>query len=150
MDYSLEFVEQVTDSIEEKMQKDLVAYETSHGIDFNYKKFALVLTASDGELVGVLQGYTVFAEIYVDNIWVHSSSRGRGYGSKLLQELESRFQGRGFNNINLCTSAFQAPAFYQKCGFTLEFVRQNAKNPQLSKSFFVKYFQDQKQTQGVI
>lgn len=63
--------------------------------------------------------------------------------------LESRFAGQGFNNINLVTSAFQAPAFYQKCGYTLEYVRKNAVNPQLSKAFFVKFFTDEVQTQGL-
>ncbi|MDR1254909.1 MAG: GNAT family N-acetyltransferase [Puniceicoccales bacterium] len=48
----------------------------------------------------------------------------KGYGRKLLQELELQFEGKGFWNINLCTSEFQAPEFYKKCGFELEFIRK--------------------------
>lgn len=66
---------------------------------------------------------------------------------KLLKE---QFEGKGFNNINLVTSAFNAPEFYKKCGFTVEFVRENKINPQLTKTFFIKYFKNERQTQGVI
>jgi ribosomal protein S18 acetylase RimI-like enzyme len=86
----------------------------------------------------------------VDDMWVDSSCRGKGYGRKLLQELENRFEGKGFNNINLVTSAFSAPEFYKKCGFIVEFVRENKINPQLTKTFFIKYFKNEHQTQGII
>ena len=67
----------------------------------------------------------------------------------LSEDLEQRMS-EGFNNINLCTSAFQAPEFYKKCGFTAEFTRENKINPKLSKTFFVKFFEDEKQTQGLL
>lgn len=67
----------------------------------------------------------------------------------LLAELENKFRGKGFNNINLVTSAFQAPTFYKSCGFKEEFKRYNEKNPKLTKSFFVKYFAEDSQIQGL-
>ena len=30
--------------------------------------------------------------------------------------------------------------FYKKCGFDVEFIRENNDNPKLNKYFFVKYF----------
>lgn len=42
--------------------------------------------------------------------------------------------------MNLSTYGFQAPEFYKKCGFTLEFIREDKKNPKLTKYFFVKFF----------
>ncbi len=50
----------------------------------------------------------------------------------------------------MVTSAFQAPGFYEKCGFQAEFVRINKKNPKLTKTFFVKFFSDEIQTQGIL
>ena len=50
----------------------------------------------------------------------------------------------------MVTSAFQAPGFYEKCGFQAEFVRVNKKNPKLTKTFFVKFFNDEVQTQGIL
>jgi hypothetical protein len=39
---------------------------------------------------------------------------------------------------------------YKKCGFVEEFTRINKKNPKLSKTFFVKYFDEEDQFQGVL
>lgn len=148
--YKIEFVDNLSESIEEKMRKDLVAYESSHGIDVNYKRFSIVLQDTEGEAFGVLNAFTAFAEVYIDDIWVEKSHRGKGYGKVLLQELENHFEGQGFNNINLVTSAFQAPEFYKKCGYRVEFVRENKKNPKLTKTFFIKYFKNEVQTQGIL
>lgn len=147
---SIELVDKISDDTEERMRRDLVNYERSHGIDVNYKRFSLVVKNEDGVIVGVLNAYTVFAEVYVDDLWVEESYRGKGYGRALLQDLESRFKGKGFNNINLVTSEFSAPKFYEKCGFEVEFVRENQKNPKLTKTFFIKYFNEDIQTQGTI
>ena len=143
-------VETLPPEVEEKMTKDLIEYESSQGIDVNYKRFALVLSDDNDEVIGVLNAYTAFAEVYIDDMWVYSIHRGKGYGRKLISELEDLFKGRGFNNINLCTNTFNAPDFYKKCGFQLEFTRKNLKNPKLTKYFFVKFFDDEIQTQGVL
>ena len=45
-------------------------------------------------------------------------------------------------NINLTTYDFQAPDFYKKCGYEVEFVRKNKEEPKLTKYFLVKYFND--------
>lgn len=146
----IQFVDQLSDEIEEIMREDLVNYESSHGIDVNYKRFALVLTDENKHPVGVVNAFTAFSEVYVDDMWVHSLHRGKGYGKKLLKTLEDRFEGKGFNNINLVTNAFNAPDFYKKCGFTEEFVRVNKVNPKLTKTFFIKHFKNTNQTQGIL
>ncbi|HRE32420.1 MAG TPA: GNAT family N-acetyltransferase [Candidatus Berkiella sp.] len=148
--YQIKFVDEISEEIEEKMLNGLVAYERGHGIDVNYKPFSLLLNNDEEEVIGVLNAYTAFAEIYIDDIWVDEAYRGQGHGRKLIEALEMQFEGEGFNNINLVTSVFQAPEFYKKCGFLVEFVRENEKNPQLTKIFFVKYFSDETQTQGII
>ena len=91
-----------------------------------------------------------FPKVYVDDIWVDPLHRKHGVGKKLLDELEKRFTNKGYNNINLVTSDFQAPNFYKKCGFELEFVRINKINPKLTKYFFIKYFPHKDQHQGVL
>ncbi|MBA8666415.1 GNAT family N-acetyltransferase [Holosporaceae bacterium 'Namur'] len=146
----IEFVNVIPNEVEEKMYKDMIKYEYNHDIDVNYKQFSLILTENSNEVVGVLKAYTAFAEVYIDELWVDSSHRGKGYGRKLMQELENHFHCNGFNNINLVTSNFQAPGFYLKCGFTAEFVRINKKHPKLTKTFFIKYFTEELQTQGII
>lgn len=148
--YDINFVDQIPEDFEKIMRKDLVEYEAYHGIDVNFKRFALVLTKKTGEIFGALNAFTAFSEVYIDDMWIEKSQRRKGYGSKLIQALEDYFEGKGYNNINLVTSAFQAPEFYKKCGFTAEFIRENKINPKLTKIFFVKYFKNQVQTQGII
>lgn len=148
--HTVEFVDKLPEEVEEKMRKDLVEYENSHGIDVNYKRFAFILKGEQGDVLGVLNAFTAFAEVYIDDMWIYKPFRGKGCGKKLLQALENHFKGKGFNNINLVTSAFSAPGFYKKCGFTVEFVRENKKNPKLTKFFFIKYFDDGMQTQGIL
>ncbi len=145
----IELIDALPDNIEQQMREDLIKYETSHRVDVNYKPFNLVLFEGD-KTIGVLSAYTAFAEIYIDDLWVDSAYRNKGYGRKLLQALESRFEDKGFNNINLVTSAFQAPEFYKKCGYEIEFVRKNIQNPKLTKTGFIKYFKNKNQTQGVL
>lgn len=148
-EYKISFVDTLAEDIEKTMREDLVEYETIHGIDVNYKRFSLVLTNISDEVIGVLNAFTAFSEVYIDDMWVHKPYRGKGYGSKLIRALEEKFEGEGFNNINLVTSAFQAPEFYKKCGFIAEFVRENKVNPKLTKTFFVKYFKNKIQNQGL-
>ena len=144
------FVDSLSEELDQRMSEGFEAYEASQGINVNYKRFSVVLYNDKDIAYGVINAYTAFAEIYIDDIWVDSDCRGKGYGRKLLQALEEHFKGQGFNNINLCTSAFQAPEFYKKCGFKAEFTRENKINSKLSKTFFVKFFEEEKQNQGLL
>ncbi len=145
-----EFVDELDEAISKKMEEGFAVYEKSHGVFVNYKPFALVLKSAQNHVIGVLNAYTAFAEIYIDDMWVNEAYRSRGYGRKLIAKLEDHFKDKGYNNINLVTSAFQAPDFYKKCGFELEYIRENKINSKFTKFFFVKYFDNQTQTQGLI
>lgn len=136
----IELTEKLSKESVKKMCKGFIEYEKAHEIDIKYKEFAFVLLDEDNTTFGVLSAYTAFAEVYIDDIWVDKSVRGKGYGRQLLNTLEEHFKGKGYNNINLVTSSFQAPGFYKKCGYEVEFVRENKTNPMLTKTFFIKYF----------
>lgn len=90
------------------------------------------------------------AEVYVDDIWLKPEYRRKNYGRILLEELEVRFKGKGYNNINLVTNGLQTVAFYKKCGYEVEFTRINKNNPKLNKTFSIKYFNDTNQHQGLL
>ena len=89
MNYIIEFGDELSHIEEEKMTKDLVAYESTHEIDVNYKKFLLVLKDDNGFVFGVLKAFTAFAEIY-----------GNGFTSPLLLK-HSQPQQQG-NRIFRC------------------------------------------------
>lgn len=145
----IEFLPELDDDTKKIKEQDWALYDAAHGTYVNFKPFAVTVRDDSGEIVGAAECYTCYSEIYIDDFWVHSAHRGKGYGSKLMEAIENEFRGKGFNNINLVTSHFQAPEFYKKCGFTLEFVRQNTPNPKLTTYFFAKFFDDEEQKQGV-
>ena len=150
MKVKVELVDRLPNAIEKIMENDLITYENNHGVDVNYKKFSLVLNDEANQVIGVINAFTAFSEIYVDDMWVHSEHRKKGYGKLLLKTLEDHFENKGFNNINLVTNAFNTPEFYLKCGVTIEFIRENKFTPKVTKTFFIKYFKNEHQTQCVL
>ncbi len=95
----ISFVEQLSEEINEKMEKGLKEYETSHGIDVNYKPFALVLFNEKNEVIGALEAFTSYSSIHIRDLWVDKSHRGIGYGRKLIVELEKLFKGKCITRI---------------------------------------------------
>lgn len=66
--------------------------------------------------------------------------RGKGIGTQLIKQTEKWAKSKSqLKYIYLVTCKFQAPEFYKKCGFKLEFVRENKITPALTKYFFIKY-----------
>ncbi|WP_378081478.1 GNAT family N-acetyltransferase [Aeromonas bestiarum] len=135
----IEYTEDLSEAADAKMTEGHENYERENGIAINFKNFSFTLSDEKGEVFGVLSAYTAYSEIYVEDLWVDESLRQKGYGRKLLQTLEHYFDGKGYNNINLVTNEFQAPLFYKKCGYDIEFVRVNKSNSKLTKTFFIKY-----------
>lgn len=114
-------------------------YEEENGVLCNYTPFYFV-AKNLGAIIGAVSGYTCYKEVYIDDILVHSMYRGQGVGRRLLEKVEEHFAPMDFNNINLVTNGFQAPLFYEKCGFQLEFVRKSRVNHKYDKYFYIKYF----------
>ena len=121
------------------IEAEQVKYETEHGIACNYAPFCFVAKIDD-EIIGAITGATYFSEIYIDELVVKEGHRGKGIGTQLINTVLEYYKDYGFNNINCCTNEFQAPQFYEKCGFELEYVRRNKANPKLNKYFYIKYF----------
>ena len=128
--------DETLDSFIEDQQVD---YETKNGVTCNFTPFSFVAKLGD-EIIGAISGATCFSEVYIDELVVKEEFRGNHIGESLLKIVEDYYKDYGFNNINACTNEFQAPKFYEKCGFELEFVRKNKDNPKLNKYFYVKYF----------
>ncbi len=128
-----------SDDLKTIMEEEHKKYEAKNGVAFNFTPFSFV-AKEEGEIVGAITGFTCYAEVYIDDFVVMENHRGKDIGTKLMKAVEEYYKDSGFNNMNLCTSEFQAPQFYEKYGFELEFVRKNKDNPKLNKYFYVKYF----------
>ena len=135
----ISFVEHISSANLKKMEDGLKEYELSHDIHVDYQPFAFELYHETGELIGVLDAFSSYSSIHIRDLWIDKVHRGKGYGKMLVSELERRFSGKGFNNINTVSCTFQAPDFYKKCGFDVEFVRENVDNPKFTVTGFVKF-----------
>lgn len=118
------------------IDREFDAFAERHGVVCNYTPFAFTAT-KNGEVVGVIKGRSLYREIHISELIVAQDCRGQGIGSRLLSVVKTFFQGKGYDNLNLTTYRFQAPEFYQKCGFSLEYIRENPDCPSLAKYFFV-------------
>lgn len=134
IDYAKNF-----DEIDKKADELLSEHDAENGVEYNFKRFSF-FAKENNDPIGYLTGYSYYSEVTINNLVVLKKYRGYGVGTKLIKYCENYFKDKGFNNINLVTNAFQAPKFYEKCGFELEFVRENKENPKLTKYFYVKYF----------
>jgi GNAT superfamily N-acetyltransferase len=70
-----------------------------------------------GEIIGGFNGHTWGGCCELAHLWVHASHRGRGLGRTLLQAAEATARDRRCEQIVLSTHSFQAPAFYEGCGY---------------------------------
>ena len=129
---------ELNSKIEAFIEAEQEKYETVNGISCNYTPFCFVAKCGD-EMTGAVSGASFFSEVYIDELAVKDGYRGKGIGTQLIKAVEEFFRGKGFNNMNLCTNGFQASGFYEKCGFELEFVRENKSDPRLNKYFYIKY-----------
>jgi ribosomal protein S18 acetylase RimI-like enzyme len=120
------------------MSAGLLAYEKSHGIDVDYEPFALELLDEEGDVIGVLEAFSSYSCVHIQDLWVDEAHRGKGYGRQLITALEKYATSKRLHNINTMSCDFQAPDFYKKCGFEVEFVRKNLRNPKLKMTFFIK------------
>jgi GNAT superfamily N-acetyltransferase len=84
----------------------------------NEKPVKLVARDEEG-VVGGLIGHTRWSWLYVAKLWVHERARGRGVGTKLLNEAEEIARSRGCTDASLDTFEYQARPFYEKLGYEL-------------------------------
>lgn len=81
--------------------------------------FAFLVRNDRQEIVAGLSGWIWANACEIRTLWVHPSLRGQGYGRGLLESAEQDARDRGCKVILIISYSFQAPAFYQKCGYEL-------------------------------
>lgn len=136
---NIEYKENLNEEIYKIIDMEFNKFATKNGGLCNYKSFAFV-AKEDNEVVGIITGHSYYKEVYISDFIILEQYRNKHIGSNLIKEVENYYKNKGFENINLTTYSFQAPEFYKKCGFKVEFIRENKENPKLTKYFLVKYF----------
>ncbi len=111
-------------------------YATDSDVALNFEEFCFT-AEDDGKIAGVITGRAYYNEVHIGDLIVGKEYRRDGIGSKLVAAVEEAYKGKNYEKIALITFGFQAPEFYKKLGYELEFVREDA-DPKLSKYFYLK------------
>ena len=130
-------VDEINDSIGEFINREFTVFGQESGVELNYDEFCFVAEDDAGQLLGVITGRAYYNEVHIGDLIVGKECRRDGVGSKLVAAVEDAYAGKGYEKIALTTFGFQAPEFYKKLGYELEFVRED-KDPRLSNYFYIK------------
>ena len=112
-------------------------YAKSKDVKLNYEDYWFTVEDDEGNVIGSITGHAYYNEVHIGDLVIDKKYRGQNIGTKLVQAVEEEYRNKGFEKISLTTFGFQAPEFYKKLGYTLEFVRED-KDPKLSKYFYCK------------
>ena len=92
----------------------------------------------DGKLVAGLDAcMTAFKILYVSTVFVEEAYRRKGYGTRLIQEMERRAKELGANTIRLDTFSWQGKEFYEALGYQVVGYYENATDG-YEEYFFLK------------
>ena len=103
----------------------------------NYEEYWFVAEDDAGKIIGSITGRAYYNEVHLGDLIIDKNCRGQNIGTNLVTVVEDEYRRKGFAKISLTTFGFQAPEFYKKLGYSLEFVRED-KDPKLSKYFYCK------------
>jgi GNAT superfamily N-acetyltransferase len=84
------------------------------GIDIN-----LLLKDEEGQVWAGIFCETWLYSLYIDVLWVDERCRGQGFGRALIEEAERIAREHGCTFAHTTTFSYQAPAFYQRAGYTV-------------------------------
>lgn len=129
-----ENIEELYDLLDNEFDK----YAIKNNVTCDYMPFNFI-AKDDDNVIGIIAGHSYYKEVYIENLIILEEYRNNHIGTKLIETVEKYYENKGFENINLTTYNFQAPEFYKKCGYEVEFVRKSKENPKLDKYFLVKY-----------
>ena len=88
--------------------------------DAEVKSLILALEDPDtGATVGGLHAHAFYGWLYTSLVFVPEALRGNDHGARLMAEAEKWAREQGLTRMWLDTYSFQAPGFYEKCGFEL-------------------------------
>jgi GNAT superfamily N-acetyltransferase len=101
--------------------------KTQRGLDAP-TPFAFFLRDSNNIIKGGCNGDTGYDWLYVGQLWVEESLRGKGYGSALMQAAEKLAIAKKCLSAAVNTTDWEALDFYKKLGYRVELERKIAKN----------------------
>jgi len=122
----LEYVEKKLSSFDE----EYITYKMDGSIQIGIEE--------DGKIVAGLDAcMTAFKILYLSTLFVDADYRRKGYGKKLVHEMEKRAKELGANTIRLDTFSWQGKEFYEALGYKMVGYYENATDG-YAEYFFLK------------
>ncbi len=116
----------------------LAKYGAKFGVKVNHHDYSFIFKENE-EILGILNGYFDYDEGKITKLIVSEDHRRKGIGKSLMIEAENYLRSQNLRFISVSTYEFQAPEFYKKLGFSIEFVRENKETPSMTEYFLIKY-----------
>jgi Predicted acetyltransferase len=130
-------IDEIDEQVGEFINIEFSAYGEKNEVELNYDEFNFVAENEDGKIIGVITGRAYYNEVHIGDLIIDREYRGKGIGKQLVEAVENAYNGKGYEKITLTTFGFQAPEFYKKLGYKVEFIRED-RNPKLRKYFLAK------------
>ena len=129
-------VNEINDAVDEFINKSFTDYAVKNDVALNFEEYCFA-AEEDGKIIGVITGRAYYNEVHIGDLIIDKSYRRMNIGTKLVKAVEEAFTGKGYSKITLTTFGFQAPEFYKKLGYSLEYIRED-NDPKLCKYFCIK------------
>jgi ribosomal protein S18 acetylase RimI-like enzyme len=113
----------------------LIEFNSIHAPNGRYEEVNLCIKNDKEEIIAGLNSAVCWNWMEIDILWVHDKYRVQGFGKRLLEEAEEIAREKKCTFIKLNTFSFQAPEFYQKYGYKIIAIIENA--PQDNKHYYL-------------
>lgn len=121
----------------EDIEGRLSAFDESH-IHYRMNGCIQIGIEEGGRLIAGLDAcVTAFKILYVSTVFVDAEHRRKGFGTRLMREMERRAAEMGVNTIRLDTFDWQGRAFYEALGYQIVGSYENAEDG-YAEYFFLK------------
>jgi ribosomal protein S18 acetylase RimI-like enzyme len=86
--------------------------------------FGFFIRDENKKIIGGCNTCNLYGCLYIDQLWLDESLRGKGYGRQLMQKAEDHAKESGCHFMAVNTFDWEALDFYKKLGFYVEFERK--------------------------
>ena len=121
------------DEVERKLSdydKSYIHYKMDGSIQIGIEENGTIIAGLDACI-------TAFRILYVSTVFVDEPYRRKGYGKRLMDEMEKRAKEMGVNTIRLDTFSWQGKAFYQALKYEIVGSYENQQDG-YAEYFFMK------------
>lgn len=102
------------------------AYDESKIEPYNCYPYTIFIKRNDAKIIAGLYGDIFGTICRIECLWVEEKRRHQGLGTKLFNELEKFAISKNCKILQLYTTEFQAKEFYEKIGFSIAAILENA------------------------